>query len=672
MALAVFWAAATTVFVTYVVMPVVILVRGVTRRRPYRTGGITPTVSVVIAARNEARVIGDKLHGLLSLDYPPDLVEIVVASDGSTDGTDIVVRRYEGRGVRLISRPADGKAAALNAAVAASTGEILVFTDANSMLDPAALRALVRPFADPEIGGVAGNQVYSPGTGGGVADGERRYWDLDRLLKQAESEAGSTVSATGAIYAVRRGLFRPVPDGVTDDFVTSTRVVAQGHRLVFEPAAIAFEPVAESAGLEFDRKVRVMTRGLRGVLVMSELLDVRRHGMYSVQLVWHKVLRRMMAVPLLLIGVVTPFLWSRGPLYRAAGLAQLAFSASALAGLALGGTDLGRRAALSVPAYFAMVNAASLVALANVLRGRRIDGWNPARSASAPDPPNGPVTGDRPAPSRGDLDRLRGGTDRPPDVSAVIPVNAAADLGRVTSLIGDLIGYRGSRTVEIVLVVNNYHADDPPAEIEQLRALGARVLATPSLPFPPGIVRPLAARLVGAEAAGSELLMHFDADCRITNPTALLDWYATQLVAGAGAASTDVGFYDLPPGWSIQARVMGHGLARWVKRVVLRIPLTRGSNYATQRTLLLDAQQRGLIADELNVGPAIRSLGASVRYSSDRRLRVLTSGRRFEPGWRRLLGYLLYRLRYNMRTLPVSGRSQRRTRRWEDPEDRWS
>lgn len=280
---------------------------------------------------------------------------------------------------------------------------------------------------------------------------------------------------------------------------------------------------------------------------------------------------------------------------------------------------------------------------------------------------------DRPSPSRADLERLRGRSERSPDVSVVIPVNAAVDLGRASDLIGGLVGYRGPRAVEIVLVINNYPADDPPGEIEWLRDLGVTVVAAPSLPFSRGVVRPLAARILGATKASSDVLVHFDADCRVPDPTAVLDWYVAQLDAGAaGAASTDVGFYDLPPGWSIRARVLSHGIARWIKRVLLRIPLTRGSNYATRRSLLLEAFQRGLIADELNVGPAIRSLGAAVRYSSDRSLRVLTSGRRLEPGWRRLAGYLVYRLRYNVRTLPISERAAQRTRRWEDPEDRWS
>src|SRR5206468_3760539 len=143
-----------------------------------------------------------------------------------------------------------------------------------------------------------------------------RYWAIDRALKQAESRAGSVISATGAIYAVRRELFREIPEGVTDDFATSTGVIAQGHRLVFAAGATAYEPVGPTREVEFGRKVRVMTRGLRGVIVRRELLDPRRHGFYSVQLASHKVLRRLMAVPLAILAISAARLRRQGLLFR--------------------------------------------------------------------------------------------------------------------------------------------------------------------------------------------------------------------------------------------------------------------------------------------------------------------------------------------------------------------
>jgi cellulose synthase/poly-beta-1,6-N-acetylglucosamine synthase-like glycosyltransferase len=380
-----FWSAAGLLAYTYLLFPLLVLLRAALRPRPYDSGEITPTVTLVISAHNEAASIGAKLENLLSLDYPEDRLEVVIASDGSDDGTDELVRGYAERGVRLVSLPRVGKAAALNAAVAGAGGEVLVFSDANSIYAPDALRALVKPFADPSVGAVAGDQRYLSRDGAdAIASGEQRYWDFDRLLKDAESRAGSTISATGAIYAVRRPLFRSVPPGVTDDFFTSTGAIAQGYRLVFAADAVAYEPVAKSSEVEWGRKVRVMTRGLRGVLMRRELLDARRHGFYAVQLLTHKLLRRTMVFPLALAAGTSPLLWRRGRVYRAATLAQASVYGLGAAGLLLRGRPLGRSKAFMLPAFFCFVNAASLRAVWNVLSGRRIDRWEPQRPSAEP------------------------------------------------------------------------------------------------------------------------------------------------------------------------------------------------------------------------------------------------------------------------------------------------
>lgn len=375
-----FWSAAGLVAFTYVVFPLLVLLRGRVMRRPCTTAEITPRVSLIIAAHNEVDSIGKKLENVLALVYPRSQLEVIIASDGSNDGTDEVVRQHVGDTVRLLSLPRRGKASALNAAVAVSTAEILVFSDANSLYASDALRALVRPFADPKVGGVAGDQRYvADGELRGSGEGERRYWDLDRALKRAEGAAGNSISATGAIYAIRRSLFQDVPDGVTDDFVTSTRVIAQGSRLVFAPGAVALEPVASSSGLEFGRKVRIITRGLRGVLVMRELLNPFRFGFYSVQLFCHKLLRRFMVFPLLVLLFLNPFLLGEGDVYRWAMAAQVGLYGSSLAYLLLRNTRFGRLKVLTIPFFFCLVNAAALVATWNVVRGYRIDRWEPKR-----------------------------------------------------------------------------------------------------------------------------------------------------------------------------------------------------------------------------------------------------------------------------------------------------
>jgi GT2 family glycosyltransferase len=378
---ALFWLAGALVAYTYAGFPLIVLLRGRLRPRPHRSAPITPAVSIVIAARNEAPVIAGKLEGLVALDYPPERLEIVVASDGSDDGTVAAARACADPRVRVLDLPRVGKARALDAAVAVATGEILVFTDANSMFAPGALRALVAPFADGEVGGVAGDQRYTPAAReDAVARGERGYWSFDRALKAAESRAANVISATGAIYAVRRSLYRAPPEGVTDDFAISTAVICAGRRLVFAPQAVAYEPVGASAEIELARKVRVMTRGLNAVVARRELLDPRRHGFYAVQLLSHKVLRRLMAVPLVVMAATSARLRRRSALYAGVAAAEGAVAALGATGLLLGGRPIARRRAVALPTYFCLVNLASLRATMNVVRRRPIDRWEPRRS----------------------------------------------------------------------------------------------------------------------------------------------------------------------------------------------------------------------------------------------------------------------------------------------------
>ncbi|HEY7443897.1 MAG TPA: glycosyltransferase family 2 protein [Vicinamibacterales bacterium] len=383
MSAVIFWGALGAIVYAYILFPLIVLVRGRLWARPFTQDDVTPRVTIVVAAHNEESSIGDKLRNLLSIDYPSDRLEIIIASDGSDDDTEHIVRQFEGTRVRLLALPRRGKAYAMNAAVAASSGDILVFSDANSMYAPGAVRALVRPFADATVGGVAGDQRYLADSSAAItADGERAYWDLDRMLKEAQSQAGNVTSATGAIYAIRRSLFSSVPEGVTDDFVTSTKVIAQGYRLVFAPAAVAFEPVARSGGVEFGRKVRVITRGFQSVVEMRMLLNPFRYGFYAIQLFSHKVVRRLVALPLLVLLVGSLMLWNDGPVYGAVALGQLLVYGCAALGLVLSRTRFGRTKILTLPFFFVAVNVAALIAALKLVVGQRVVMWDPQRPQS--------------------------------------------------------------------------------------------------------------------------------------------------------------------------------------------------------------------------------------------------------------------------------------------------
>jgi GT2 family glycosyltransferase len=378
-----FWTAAVGLVYSYALFPALVLLRGALRPRPHAVGDISPSVTVIVAAYNEAGRIERKLRSVLAQDYPGKLT-VIVASDGSDDGTPAIVAGLQRPEVRVLDLPRSGKAAALGAAVAAADGEILAFSDANSILGPDCIRRLVRAFADPEVGGVAGNQVYVRGDDvDAIAVGERSYWDFDRAMKQAQSRAGNVIAGTGALYAIRRDLFKAIPAGVNDDFFLSLSVIDAGYRLVFEPEATAYEPVSPSRSLEYARRVRVMTRGLRCVAAVPRVLDPRRTGFYALQVLSHKVLMRVMAVPLAVLAMASVRLYPRGAIYRLAAWAQLAFYGLATAGLALARRDLGHHPLLALPAYFCMVQAASLHATWNLLRGRSYDRWRPGRADDA-------------------------------------------------------------------------------------------------------------------------------------------------------------------------------------------------------------------------------------------------------------------------------------------------
>jgi cellulose synthase/poly-beta-1,6-N-acetylglucosamine synthase-like glycosyltransferase len=368
-----FWGGVGTVLYTYIGFPLLLLVRGFLFPRQVRRGTNLPSVSLIIAAYNEADYIVKKLDNAHAVDYPRDKLEIIVASDGSNDGTNELVTAYNSAQVRLLALPRQGKNRTLNTAVAEARNSVLVFTDADSMLKPDALRHLVAPLGDPSVGGVAGDYHYE--TTSEEGGGERTYWSVDRLLKEMESRAGNVISATGQLYAIRREIFQKVPSGVTDDFYTSVRVVGAHKRLIFEPKAIVTGPVAASDDAEFNRKVRILTRGFNSVWESRHLLNPFEYGFYAVQLFSHKVLRRLMALPLLVTALAAPFLWGRGWIYKVATLTQWGVHSLALLGYLLRGTPLGRKKPLSVPFFFDMVNIAAVIALVNLLRGKRQDIW---------------------------------------------------------------------------------------------------------------------------------------------------------------------------------------------------------------------------------------------------------------------------------------------------------
>lgn len=266
----------------------------------------------------------------------------------------------------------------------------------------------------------------------------------------------------------------------------------------------------------------------------------------------------------------------------------------------------------------------------------------------------------------------RSATYRGPDVTVVVPVNAQGDLENIGTLLGDLSGYEGPHDVETILVVNNFPEGQVPHEVDDLRQLGVSVLAIPSVRRP-GEAVGFSARIPGVRAASCDFVVLFDADCRVPNPTPLLNWYVTQFRNGAQAAYTPVKYYDYGDARSVKVKLAIHHTARWIKRNVFGIPTTRGSNYAVRRDTMLELYEEGLLADEMNVGPTFKRLRGRVVYGSADGLTVYTSGRMFKGrwSWRNIGPYFLYRLGYNLRVLPVRRGVAQVTGRENDPVRRY-
>jgi cellulose synthase/poly-beta-1,6-N-acetylglucosamine synthase-like glycosyltransferase len=255
-----------------------------------------------------------------------------------------------------------------------------VFTDADSLLEPASLRELVSNFADPRVGGVAGNLVrYVEEDGRPVARGEGLYWRYERLLKRLEDRVGSVVSASGHLYAVRRTFFTPSTlTAGTDDFVISSQVVRAGGRLAFDERAVVLVATPEEGGTELRRKIRVMNRGMRSALALGGALLPTRTGLYGLEVVFHKILRRFVGFFLLAMLASSAVLTARNPVWWIVLGPQLGFYALATAGGLLARTRWGRLKPLWIPYFFCLANAAAALAVLSLLLGVRFTTWEPA------------------------------------------------------------------------------------------------------------------------------------------------------------------------------------------------------------------------------------------------------------------------------------------------------
>lgn len=370
---ALFFISISVIAYTYLVYPLIISLWGTVARRTVRKKYAPVPLSVVLAARNEENKIRDRIANLLEQEYPAELVEIIVVSDGSTDRTAEIASAHPDGRVRVIDTgPPAGKAAAINAGVAAASNGIIVFADARQMFSPNVFAELTSLFHDPDVGAVSGELVFSPRGGGEVHEGIGLYWRYEKLIRRKESDVDSVVGASGSIYAVRRELFAPLPpDTILDDFLLPMRIVLQGYRVVFTRDARAYDQVSETASQEFSRKVRTLAGNFQAIRFEKALLNPLKNRLFF-QMASHKLAR--LAVPYFCVLALVSNAALTGTPFRVLLAAQLAFYASIL----LRFTGLDRTPAggpIRIAWTFVVLNAAAVAGMWIFLTGRERALW---------------------------------------------------------------------------------------------------------------------------------------------------------------------------------------------------------------------------------------------------------------------------------------------------------
>ena len=375
----VFWASMGTLAYVYAGYPLLVYLYSRLSPETKRRSDIEPHVTVLITAFNEEAAIREKLESTLRIDYPAEKLEILVASDGSTDGTDAIVKEFEGRGVKLFRQEGRvGKTTTQNNAVEVASGEIVLFSDATTTYDSDVFRLLLPAFADETVGCVAGRLVYVDDKRTTVGKGVQSYWGYETFIKLAESRACSLIGASGCLYAVRKAAYEPMYAEACSDFLICTSLYRQGLRSVFAPEAVCFEDTNHRSDDELRMRVRVISQTFTDLWRNRDMLNPFKSGFFAIQLISHKLLRYAVPLLLLLVFVSSIFLSGAHPIYVLALTAQAIFYSLALGGWVL--ERMGKRLSLlGMPLYFVLANLASVVAFYKFLRGETYARWEPIR-----------------------------------------------------------------------------------------------------------------------------------------------------------------------------------------------------------------------------------------------------------------------------------------------------
>lgn len=372
-----FWVGVFLAFYSYLVYPVLLMfLQRPTQARPAAAGTVMPTVTVIVAARNEQARIREKLENTLALEYPNGSFNVLVASDASTDDTDAIVASFAARNVQLVRSPENkGKEHAQGLAIKAATGSLLIFTDAATRLRPDALRLLVEDFNDPTVGAVSSeDELVSPD---GQVRGEGAYVRYEMALRRLESRAGGLVGLSGSCFAVRKEVCARWRTDTPSDITTALLCAQAGLRAISDDRVKGMYQDLKDESKEFQRKKRTIIRGMTAVWELREALNPFRHGSFALQVWSHKILRWLVPVGLLLALLSSAALAPGSALFRGFLIVELAGYAAA--GLAYLSGAARRLMPLRIALYFLLANIATGAALWDFLRGVRIVTWNPSQ-----------------------------------------------------------------------------------------------------------------------------------------------------------------------------------------------------------------------------------------------------------------------------------------------------
>ncbi len=341
---------------------------------------ICPPVSVIVSAYNEEKNISARITNLLSLDYPRDKLEIIIGSDGSSDETYEIIKKFaQEQGIRYaVSFKRIGKPSMINKMTKDAQGEIFIFADARQRFDRDAIKKLVANFADEDIGAVSGELMIedkSSGTGKGLG----LYWEYEKSLRKAEGALGALTGATGAIYAIRRELFRYLPENILlDDVFVPLNALMLDKRVVFEPEAKAYDTVSETTEREFTRKVRTLAGNFQIFAIFSDALNPFKKGLLAFELISHKLMRLLVPYFLISAFIANIFIMNKGSFYNIVFMAQAVFYCLAMIGALMDHLNIKLGSALRllyVPYEFCALNCAAIAALLMHISGKYDVKW---------------------------------------------------------------------------------------------------------------------------------------------------------------------------------------------------------------------------------------------------------------------------------------------------------